>query len=206
MQIKKVLRYVAISAFTLLIMMSCSEDKNTSHPNSKQLDVANKKEKVLQLLSIKTLPSSHSFVVSDSVFSFSELITDHFIDSIVDKEFTVYYQLKSGRYLPIVLGPKAGLVYFTPLPTCCIQVLDSTHFLFGNETAIDQKIDFNAFFDDEKECLRQNNLMILDNYGEKMNWGRIFEDLVLGFDSFNYNNADFTKIPKIIIEHKFSFL
>jgi hypothetical protein len=78
--------------------------------------------------------------------------------------------------------------------------------LFGNETAIDQKIDFNAFFDDEKECLRQNNLMILDNYGEKMNWGRIFEDLVLGFDSFNYNNADFTKIHKIIIEHKFSFL
>jgi hypothetical protein len=204
MQIKKVMRYLVVSAFSVLIMMSCSEDKSTSQPNSKQLDVATKKDTALQLLSIKTLPFPHSYVISDSVFSFSELITAHFMDSIVDKEYMVYYQLKSGNYLPLQLGAMPKFDFVIPPPTCRIQVFAPDKFLTGMEDTLLSTLDFAAFLEYHKTSLVHYRLVFEDGYFSAFHWGSLFEELVFAFDQFVAINPDFKKIPVIGIDHEFT--
>jgi hypothetical protein len=204
MQTEKVVRSILVSACIVLLMVSCKEDKSTSQPDNIQPNLTIQKDTTLQLLSIKALPSSHSFVISDSVFSFSELITDHFMDSIVDKEYMVYYQLKSGNYLPLQLGAMPKFDFVIPPPTCRIQVFGPDKFLTGMEDSLLTAVDFAAFLEYHKTSLEHYHLVFEDAYYSTLHWGSLFEELVVAFDQFVAVNPDFKKIPIIGIDHEFT--
>lgn len=188
----------------LLISSSCDETQVAPMDDVKQPVADSKKDTALQLLSIKTLPSSHSFVITDSVFSFSDLITAHFMDSIVDKEYTVYYKLKSGNYLPLQIGAMPKFDFVIPPPTCRIQVFAQDKFLTAMEDTLLSIVDFAAFLEYHKTSLEHYRVVFEDGYYSTLHWGSLFEELVFAFDQFVTVNPDIKKIPIIGIDHEFT--